>query len=128
MKPDDRSRPNGRLGALITALTPLDGAIVVVRGDRWSANLCGRVRIGRDGADPYAIRLVDCGCHLHVDWSELDRFTYREEDVGYGPEPTVQLLDLTGRERVRIFFPPASRREVLLALRDVARWCAAAEQ
>ncbi|MEU6067991.1 MULTISPECIES: hypothetical protein [Streptomyces] len=111
--------PSRLVAALLQTLRDFPGAIAVVRGDGWSANLCGQLVMGRDGADPYALRLKDCGCHLHFDWSRVARFTYHDEDVGYGPEPMVALRDAEGAVVARFFYQPDSRTELIAALRDL---------
>ncbi|MDQ1007691.1 hypothetical protein QFZ82_002176 [Streptomyces sp. V4I23] len=116
---DGHKPPNTLLAGLMGTLRPFTGAIAVVRGDGWAANLCGQLVIAPDGADPYAVRLQQCGCHLHVDWERAVRFTYHDEDVGYGPEPMVALRDAGGTALVRLFYQPQDRDRLRAALRNL---------
>lgn len=116
---DGHKPPNTLLARLMETLRPFTGAIAVVRGDGWSANLCGQLVIAPDGADPYAVRLQQCGCHLHVDWERAVRFTYHDEDIGYGPEPMVALRDAEGAVLVRLYYQPQDRDRLRAALRDL---------
>lgn len=78
---------------------------MVLRAGGVSANLCGRIRLAQDGEDPDALRLVDCGCHLHLAWHEVEEFQLRDVDVGYGAEPTLVIAGRNDSFRLQVHFP-----------------------
>src|SRR5258708_7410439 len=88
--------PHALIDDLLQALAPLGECIVVSRTGAVSANLPGSFRMGHDGADPYAIRMSACSCHLHLDWSLIVSFDVGAENVGYGIEPRISLRDCEG--------------------------------
>lgn len=111
--------PNPALRKLIVALSGLGKAIVVLRGASASANVCGTVRLGRDGADENALVLRECGCHVHVAWHEVQDFALEANNVGYGSEPTIVLRGRHGEPIIRFHFQPDQWNEVRAAIAPV---------
>lgn len=114
------SPPPALVHALLEGLAAAGECIVVARAGAVSVNLPGRFYIGPDGADPYAVRMRGCACHLHLDWSRIVSFDAAAEDVGYGPEPCVSLLGPDGQALLKLYYPPESGAAVEAALRKVA--------
>ena len=111
--------PDVRIREVIGKLEQLGSAVVAVRGPGFSANLAGVVYIGKDGDDPVLkveIRgdgcIERCGCHIHLMWSKIHSYVLELEDVGYGPEPVVYLLDEHAKPVVNLFYPGKTFAEV----------------
>ena len=64
--------------------------VVAVPNSAASANLVGKVGIGRDGGE-IVIDKDPCHCHVHLEPKKIVRFAFTEFDVGFGPEPCCEL-------------------------------------
>lgn len=108
--------PNPRIQEMIAKLAPLGRAVIACRGDGFSANILGTVYIGKDGDDPVLRGKVpppgECTCHVHIKWNLVCNYALKQEDVSYGPEPVIYLLDKYGDPIVRIFYPGRTFAEV----------------
>ena len=108
------AEPSTIVGQVIEKLAVLGDAVVAVRGPGFSANLIGKVYIGEDGGDP-VLRVEDCKnpkCHIHVKWNWIEGYCLAQEDVGYGPEPVIYLIDKDGDPIVNIFYPGKTFTEI----------------
>lgn len=96
--------PSAHIRRAIEKLAALGPAVVAVRGPGFSANLLGTVYIGEDGGDP-VLRIEGCDCHIHLMWDRIRAYVLEREDVGYGPEPVMYLLDENAEPVVNLFYP-----------------------
>lgn len=115
--------PHALIGDLLQALAPIGECTVVSRAGAVSANLPGSFKVGHDGADPadpYAIRMSACSCHLHLDWSLIVSFDVGAENVGYGIEPRISLRDCEGNAILNFYYAPEQADALRNALQDFA--------
>lgn len=110
--------PSERVRRGVDALNSLGQAIVAARGNGFSANILGVPTLGRDGNE-VVISLDNCGCHLHVEWELAHGFKVETDDVGYGPEPVVLMVDGAGETMLRFYYPRQSLKKIKGALRGV---------
>ena len=103
--------PRDDIRKAIEKLNALGPAVVAVRGASFSANLLGTVYIGDDNGDP-VLRVESCSCHIHVMWNKIHGFVLAEEDVGFGPEPVVYLVDKDQQPVINLFYPKKILAEV----------------
>ena len=64
--------------------------IVAVANEAASANIVGRISVGRDGRE----KVIDkdlCHCHVHLKPEKIARFSFTYIDAGYGEEPCCEL-------------------------------------
>ena len=119
MKVFDRNRyanpPGDNIRQVIERLGKLGPAVVAVRGTGFSANLLGTISMGDDNGDP-VLRVDGCDCHVHVMWGYVHSHRLEQEDVGFGPEPVVYLVDKDSKPVVNLFYPKKTYAEVEAAL------------
>jgi muramoyltetrapeptide carboxypeptidase len=111
--------PNPALRRLMETLSSLGATIAVMRAGSVSANICGTIAFGRDGADKNTLVLKECGCHMHVAWHDVEDFGLEAIDVGYGSEPTVVLRDRFGEAIVKFHFQPHQWSDVRATIAPV---------
>ena len=104
-------RPPDHVHELLRKLASLGDVIVAVRGPNFSANLLGTLYVGEDGGDP-VLRMKGCDCHIHVRWDKLYGYHLEREDVGYGPEPVVYLVDINKDPVINLFYPDKTYEEI----------------
>ena len=104
-------QPSDHIKDGFVKLESLGKAIVAARGDRFSANLLGVPTLGKDGGE-CVVRIGDCSCHIHMDWPSIHGFMVDQEDVGFGPEPVVRLVDDSHRAVIHFFYPKMSMEKV----------------
>ncbi len=64
--------------------------IVAVPNVGASANIVGKISIGRDGRE----KVIDkdaCHCHVHLEPERISRFSFTFIDAGFGDEPACEL-------------------------------------
>ncbi len=112
--------PNPVIRQMLAKLTPLGKAVIACRGDGFSANIGGTIHLGEDGGDPVLrgkpAPSDECDCHVHIKWNQVCGYELKQEDVGYGPEAVICLLNEHGESIIRIFYPHRTFAEVQAAL------------
>lgn len=64
--------------------------VVAVPNEVASANIVGKISIGRDGRE----KVIDkdaCHCHVHLEPEKIARFSFTFIDPGFGEEPCIEL-------------------------------------
>lgn len=64
--------------------------VVAIPNSAASANIVGKISIGRDGKE----RVIDknvCHCHVHLEPEKISEFSFTHIDVGFGKEPCCEL-------------------------------------
>ena len=116
------SPPSLIIQQMIAKLAPLGKAVIAARNEEmgWSANILRSVSLGDDGGDPVLggkpAPPGECTCHIHVKWNQVCGYALEQEDVGYGPEAVIYLLNEHGESIIRIFYPEKTYAEVEAAL------------
>ncbi len=64
--------------------------IVAVPNIGASANIVGKIRIGKDGGE-IVIEKDACHCHVHLEPEKISRFSFTFIDAGFGDEPACEL-------------------------------------
>lgn len=109
--------PSDHIRQVIKKLAKLGKhGVVAARGNGFSANILGTIYMGKDGDDPVLRGKKDgmdeCTCHIHVMWDKVHDYVLEREDVGYGPEPVIYLVDENGEPIINIFFPGMTFEEI----------------
>lgn len=60
-----------------------------------------------------------CHCHIHIIWNKIHAYVLEREDVGYGAEPVVYLIDEDAEPVVNLFYPEKKYEEVEALLNEV---------
>ncbi len=64
--------------------------IVAVPNSAASANIVGKISIGKDGRE----KVIDknaCHCHVHLEPEKISKFSFTFIDAGFGDEPACEL-------------------------------------
>ena len=113
--PPKMALPSDKIIKIITSIKKLGKTIVAIRGDGFSGNLLGTISLGEDGRD-CVLRIDECKCHIHVDWKRISDVLVDEEDVGYGPEGVIRLIDFKNKPIVHLFYSHYSKEYLKNAL------------
>jgi len=103
--------PSEKIKNIIEKISKLGQAIVAIRGNSFSGNLIGTVGLAEDGRK-IILKMSECKCHVHLDWGRITDAIIEEEDVGYGPEPVIRLIDKQKNHVVHFFYPKLSIEKV----------------
>ena len=98
-------------------MNKLGDTIIAIRGDGFSGNLLGTIQIGEDGRD-VVLRIKTCKCHVHVEWDRVHDVIVDEEDVGYGAEPVVRMVDQNKKAIVHFFYPSLTKEKILKVIHE----------
>ena len=88
---------------LLDDLSGLGKLVAAVPSDGASANLVGRLRLGRDGGERVLER-PECRCHIHLQPERVHSFRFTLRDPGFGPEPCVEALTAEGHLAMRLYY------------------------
>ncbi len=64
--------------------------IVAVPNSGASANIVGKISIGRDGREK-VIEKDNCHCHVHLEPEKIGQFSFTYINAGFGDEPACEL-------------------------------------
>ena len=103
--------PSEKIKKIIEKMSTLGNTIIAIRGDGFSGNLLGTIQIGEDGRD-VVLRIKSCKCHVHVEWAQVNDVIIEEEDVGYGAEPVVRMIDKNKKAIVHFFYPSLTKEKI----------------
>lgn len=76
--------------------------VVAVPNAAASANIVGKISIGRDGNE----RVIDkdaCHCHIHLEPENIAYFSFTFIDVGFGEEPCIELKTHEEETSLRLY-------------------------
>jgi hypothetical protein len=76
--------------------------IVAVTNEAASANIVGKISVGRDGRETVIDRDL-CHCHVHLEPAKIARFSFTYIDAGYGPEPCCELKTPPEQSVLRLY-------------------------
>ncbi len=78
--------------------------IVAVPNSAASANLVGKVELGRDGGERVLQKRNQPNYHVHFKPELITEFAFVHLDVGHGPEPCLEIRALDGQPIVRLYY------------------------
>lgn len=77
--------------------------IVAVPNAAASANIVGKISIGKDGIEK-VIDKAACHCHIHLKPEKIDYFLFTFVDAGFGDEPCCELKTPQDETILRLYF------------------------
>lgn len=110
-----RQEPSKKIETIIANLEKLGKAIVAIKGESFSGNFLGSVSLEHDGGDR-VLKISGCGCHIHVKWNDVKNVIVDEQDVGYGPEAVIKLIDSNQSSVVYFFYPQHTKEKLTNAI------------
>lgn len=99
-----RAAPSDRTRQILEILAKMGPGIFVPQSSALRANLVGTPVIAGDGDDPFSLRLMECRCHMHVDWNRVASVAASVEDLGYGNEGVLSILDESGKALAKVYY------------------------
>ena len=76
--------------------------VVAVPNLAASANIVGRISIGRDGREKVLDKDV-CHCHVHLEPEKIGYFSFTFIDAGFGDEPCCEILTPQDETILRLY-------------------------
>ncbi|MDQ3684619.1 MAG: hypothetical protein M3430_03345 [Acidobacteriota bacterium] len=78
--------------------------IVAVPNGAASANIVGKMELGRDGGEKVLQKRNRPNCHVHFKPEMIAEFSFVHLDVGHGKEPCLELRSTEGQPVVRLYY------------------------
>jgi hypothetical protein len=87
---------------ILDAILSFGEFVLAVPNAAASANIVGRVSIGRDGREKVLDKDI-CHCHVHLEPEKIGYFSFTFIDAGYGDEPCCELKTPQNETVLRLY-------------------------